>query len=461
MRAHSGRPLRPLLIASALVLCASSAAAEPLAAALARTYRGNPQLSAERARQRSDDENVPRALSGFRPNINAQAQFGPTYLRPRPGTGDYIASPLTLSLSLQQMLFDSGKTAAGVRSAESAVFGGRASLRGVEQTVLLMAVAAYLNVLRDEQLVTLQLGNIEALTETLRIARKRFETGDTNRTDSAQAEGRLARGQADLAVARSNLEASRAIYRQVIGAPAQSLVFPAPPSALLPRSLALASASARGNHPAIRAAIHAVDGAEHDVKVAEADLGPQANLQGSLQRDIGRTFPSDVSPTQTPSYSIGVQASVPIYDGGANAAVVRQAKENVGQRRMDLEAARVGVVADLRTAWGVLEAARAAVPAAEAAVAANEIAVAGVKNEALEGQRTTLEVLNAQQELLGARSSLVVARRDLVVASYGVLSAAGELTARRLNLRGQHYRPETHYDQVRDLKAGLRTPDGR
>lgn len=457
MHALIGRSLGPILTLLAVMPGAAPVMAEPLAAALARTYRGNPQLSAERARQRADDENVPTALSGYRPAITGQALFGPRYERERPGQGDALVAPLALGLSVDQMLYDSGRTAAAVRGAESAVLGGRAALRGVEQTVLLMAVTAYLDVLRDEQLVTLQLGNIEALTETLRIARKRFELGDTRRTDSAQAEGRLARGRADLAFARSNLQASVAAYRQAIGAPPRDLAFPAPPDRLLPRSLAAASARTRAEHPAVRAAMHAVDGAELGVKAAEADLGPQARLQGSLQGSIGRRLPSD----QTPLYTFGVQANVPVYDGGVAAAAVRRAKETVGQRRMDLEAARLAVVADLRTAWANLEAARAAVPAAEAAIAANEIAVAGVRAEALEGQRTTIEVLNAQQELLGARSSLVVARRDLVVASYGTLSAAGMLTARRLGLAGRHYRPETHYDQVRDLKSGLQTPDGR
>lgn len=457
MRALPGRSLRPPLIALALFAGAAPAAAETLAAALARTYRGNPQLGAERARQRSDDENVPRALAGYRPTVSAEVQAGPTYQRYRPGQGSSLTVNAPFSLNVNQMLYDAGKTSATVRSAESNVLGGRATLRGVEQTVLLLAVTAYMDVLRDEQLVTLQLGNIEGLTETLRIARKRYESGDTRRTDSAQAESRLARGRADLAAARSALEASRATYRQVIGAPPQDLAFPPAQLALLPRSLAAAVALARTDHPAVRSAVHAVDSAEHDVKVAEADLGPQLSVQGGFDQQVGPTVKAD----SKPSYTLGFQASVPIYDGGAAAAAVRLAKETVGQRRMELSAARADVVSDLRTAWGALDAARAAIPAADTAVSANQIALAGVQREALDGQRTILDVLNAQQELLTARTSLVTARRDLVVAAYGALAAAGILTAKRLGLAGPVYRPETHYDQVRDLKAGLRTPDGR
>lgn len=456
MRVRPARFFRPLLIGAALA-AATPAVAETLNQALARAYRGNPVLSAERARQRADDENVPRALSGFRPSVNLQAQFGPTYERSRPGTGDSLTSPFALGLTVDQTLYDSGRIAASVRSAESAVFGGRATLRGVEQTILLQAVTAYMNVLRDEQIVTLQLGQIDALTETLRIARARFDAGDSRRTDTAQAESRLARGQADLAVARSNLAASRAAYRQAIGAPPEGLVFPASPERILPKNLPAAIASARADHPAIRSAIHAVDGAEHDVKVAEADLGPQLTASGAIRRSFGPRQPSD----QTPDLALTGQATIPIYDGGAVSAAVRQAKETVGQRRMELQSTRADVVADMRTAWGALEAARAAIPAAETAVSANEIALAGVQREQLEGQRTILEVLNAQQELLNSRTLLVSARRDLVVAVYGALSAQGVLTSRRLALRGPNYRPETHYDQVRDLKAGVRTPDGR
>ena len=456
MRVRPVRFFRPLLIGAALA-AATPAGAETLAQALARTYRGNPTLSAERARQRSDDENVPRALAGYRPSINLQAQVGPTFERSRPGTGQSLSSPFVLGLTVDQTLYDSGRTAASIRSAESAVFGGRATLRGVEQTVLLQAVSAYMNVLRDEQIVTLQLGQIDALTETLRIARARFDAGDSRRTDTAQAESRLARGQADLAVARSNLAASQAAYRQAIGAPPGKLVFPPPPEKLLPKSLTAAIASARADHPAIRSAIHAIDGAEHDVKVAEADLGPQVTASGSIQRTFGPRLPSD----QTPDLALTGRATIPVYDGGAVSAAVRQAKETVGQRRMELQSTRADVVADMRTAWGALEAARAAIPAAETAVSSNEIALTGVQREQLEGQRTILEVLNAQQELLNSRTLLVTARRDLVVAAYGALSTQGVLTARRLALRGPAYRAETHYDQVRDLKAGVQTPDGR
>lgn len=446
-----------LAAAMALTLATSTtASAETLQQALARTYRSNPQLAAERARQRADDETVPRALAGFRPSVVATVGAGPAFERDRPG-GTSFTSAITPGLTINQNIYDGGRTAASVRSAESAVFAGRETLRGVEQTVLAQAATAYMDVLRDTARVELQRGNIGSLRETLRIARKRYETGDASATDPAQAESRLARAEADLALAESDLAASRSVYRQVVGAEPVGLDVPRSPEGLLPSSVRAAILAALDHHPAVRGAQHAVDAAASDVRVAGADLLPSVTVQGSLSRVFGGALDT----TGAVPASAGLQASVPIYDGGLASAQVRQAKETLAQRRIELASVRDRVRADIRSSWGALEAARAAVPASEAAVAANELALAGVRREQMTGRRTTLDVLNAQQELVNARTTLLVAQRDRVVASYAVLAATGDLNAARLGLGGARYRPETHYRQVRDLPAGSRTPDGR
>jgi outer membrane protein len=84
-----------------------------------------------------------------------------------------------------------------------------------------------------------------------------------------------------------------------------------------------------------------------------------------------------------------------------------------------------------------------------------------VREEARVGQRTTLDVLNAQQRLLEARSTIVSVQRERVVSSYSLLSAVGDLNARKLGLAVQNYDPTIHFDQVKGKWIGLRTPDGR
>jgi outer membrane protein len=153
--------------------------------------------------------------------------------------------------------------------------------------------------------------------------------------------------------------------------------------------------------------------------------------------------------------------SVPIYQGGAEYSLIRQAKETLGQRRLDFDTARDQVRQAVVQSWGQLEAAKSNIEATNAQVQASEIALNGVREEARVGQRTTLDVLNAQQELVNARVSMVTAQRDRVVASYTLLAAVGRLSPQVLGLHVPAYSPVVHYQQVRDSWAGVRNPDGR
>ncbi len=193
------------------------------------------------------------------------------------------------------------------------------------------------------------------------------------------------------------------------------------------------------------------------MKVLEGQLYPQVTVQGSVQQRYDSTFPNDNAVTA----SLIGRVTIPIYEGGQVYAQVRQQKELVGQLRIDVDRIRDQVRAQIVDFWGRLEAAKAQVIAAQAQVQANEVALNGVREEARVGQRTTLDVLNAQQELLNSRVNLIVAQRDRVIFSYGVVQAMGQLTARFTALPVEAYSAKIHFDQVKDLWFGLRTPDGR
>jgi outer membrane protein len=202
-----------------------------------------------------------------------------------------------------------------------------------------------------------------------------------------------------------------------------------------------------------------IDAALLQVKIAEGSLYPSLSLVGSAQKSFGST--SSLNTLESLSASVGGQLSIPIYQGGSEYAAIRQAKETLGQRRLDLDNARDQAQQTVVQSWGQLEAAKAQIEATQAQVEAAEIALNGVREEARVGQRTTLDVLNAQQELVNARVALVTAQRDRVVASYTLLAAAGRLSAQVLGLNVPIYDPAVHYHQVRDSWAGVRTPDGK
>jgi outer membrane protein len=447
---------------AALSFAATAAWGEALPEALAKAYQTNPQLNAERARQRATDENVPQALAGYRPQIIASLSMGLQAVRnllPDNTLQSASLKPWTIGVTVTQTLFNGFKTANSVRVAELQVQSGREALRNAGQGVLLDAVTAYTNVLANQTLVEAQRSNVTFLRETVAITQKRLNAGDVTPTDTAQAEARLSRGLADLNAAEINLAISQATYTQVIGNPPAHLRPAETVDRHLPRSRDEATTLAFKEHPAVMAAGFDVDVASTTIRVAESSLLPSINLQGSASRS------ADADPTlstlRTDQASIVAQMNAPIYDGGLAASQTRQAKELAAQSRQVLDQVRNQARTAAVGAWVANEGAKIAVTASESEVRAATIALQGVQKEAAGGQRTTVDVLNSQADLISAKARLIGAQRDRVIASYTLLSAIGRLDVRTLGLNTPDYLPEVHYHQVRDAWHGLRTPSGQ
>jgi outer membrane protein len=470
----AGRLAVAALACAALPLAAPQARGETLESALAQAYQSNPTLNAQRATMRATDENVPQALSGYRPRVSVTASGGQSSLSTTSkvaGSNVPINAPATYftqsgynafygaGVTATQTLFNGFQTANRTRQAEAQVMAARETLRLSEQSTLLSAATAYMNVLRDGALLNLQKRNVQVLEETLRYTRDKFNVGEVTITDVAQAESRLAAGRSQVLTAESNYKASVATYRQIIGSEPGKLTSGTPVDRFSPRSLPEAVGVGIAINPQITAAQYNVDVAQQQVKVAEGALYPTLSLQGSFQKN----FMSQQSLNAIESYNAAVLGtlSVPIYQGGSEYSVIRQAKETLGQRRIDLDTARESVRQAVVAAWGQLEAAKGQIESTQAQVKASELALKGVTEEARVGQRTTLDVLNAQQDLLNAQVSLVTAQRDRVVASYSLLAASGRLSPEVLALEVPVYDPKVHYHQVRDTWVGVRTPDGK
>ena len=405
------------------------AAAETMQSALAKAYQGNPQLNAQRAIVRQNDEGVAQALSGYRPTLSANASVGRQYVNttqifpPIPGTAltQSLAVPLTgtntvssIGVTGNQTLFNGQQTANRVRAAESQISAARETLRVMEESVLLSAATVYMDVSRDTANLEVQQNNVRVLQRTLKDTRNRFEAGQVTATDVAQSEAQLAAGEASLHAAESTVMTTRANYRRIIGVEPANLAPAAPVDRLSPSTLNAAINVGLAENPSVTAALYGVDVAQLQVKIAEGALWPTLGLQGSVQQ---QTFPNIL--TQSLLTATGqLNLSVPIYQGGAEYSAIRLDKENVGQQRLNVDQVRDQTRANVVQAWGQLQAAKAQIEAAIRQNDAAERALTGVRNEAQAGQRTTLDVLNAEQALVNARVALIVAQHDRVVASY-------------------------------------------
>ncbi|MBY6242441.1 TolC family outer membrane protein [Methylosinus sp. Sm6] len=474
-RSKQSQLLLPRFIGAGLLAAlalSGPAQAETLKSALARAYHANPDLQQQRANVRARDEDAPKAAAGLRPRASITASAGPQFssIKIPAGrnalTGDrahfydeYTGYPRGAALNLSQTLFDGDRTGAAVRQAMAGIDAARASLRLTEQTILQNGATAYMNVLRDTAVLDLRKNNIAVLAQQLRMTRDRYEVGEVTRTDVAQAEATLAQARTEFYGAQAQLKTTVATYRQIIGAEPKNLQPARAVDSLLPKSLDQAIAVALVEHPGVVAALHQADSAEHAVKAAEGALAPTLSVGAQVTQQYDSYLGSPA--TRQFSASATGQLNVPIYQGGAEYASIRQAKEQLGQARFNADLQRDSVRASVVSSYGQLDTAKASIVSSEAAVKAAAIALQGVREEARVGQRTTLDVLNAQYALLNARVALIGAQRDRVVASYAALGAIGRLSATMLALDVATYDPRAHFESVKDRWIGVDASDGR
>lgn len=450
-----------------------------LAGALAETYASEPSLLAERAKLRATDENVPAALSGWRPTVvlSGTAGYGNGLNR------SFVNSPLlgsywtktpterdigTAQATITQPLYNGGSTQAKVNQAKSQVMAERAALIAQEQTSFLCTVQAFVGattsqaqacpnnpstagVIAAQQTVELQKNNVQVLQRQLQATNDRFRVGEITRTDVAQAQAALASAQAQLETAQGQLRTARSNFEKAVGyMPPANLIAPQP-LRLPVHSEKQAAALAAVNNPLVVQAEFNDAAAKDAVDVAFAKLLPQVSVQGqAFEEQNPGSRSNDVN-----GYQIVAQVSVPLYQGGVEYAAVRQAKQSRQQARRQLDYERRAAVQVAVDAWDAYAAARAATKSDRSAIRANEVALEGVEREAIVGSRTTLDVLNAQQALLQSRTTLVQDLANLVTASYQVAAAIGRLTARDLHLNVPLYNDMAYYNAVKNRWWGL------
>src|SRR3982074_3607496 len=318
--------------------------ADTIQAALVRAYQINPQLNAQRASVRSTDENVPQALSGYRPRVAVTASAGYQYTDTNTTAGGSATSivrteihganpPRSVGATVAQTLFNGQQTANRTRAAESQVSGAREGLRFLEQSVLLAAATIYMDYLRDSAIVEVQKSNVRVLEQTLKQTNDRFNVGEVTRTDVAQSEAQLAAGRTQLLTAESNLVTTKANFRRIIGNEPEALAPGSPVDRFLPPSLPGAVDLGLTENPNVTAAMFGIDVNYLQVKINEGALLPVVTLQGSVQQSYEQT--------QTIFRSFGAsvigQLSIPVYQGGAEYALIRQSKETLAQQRLFLE----------------------------------------------------------------------------------------------------------------------------
>lgn len=453
-KTDTGRRARWLasLALGALAL-SSQAQAETLQGALSKAYENNPTLTAARAGQRANDENVPIQRSSGLPSVGTSAEYQENLVIP----GNSFSSParaVSLGGQLSVPIYQGGAVRNAVKAAQYRVEAGQADLRATEASVFAQVVGAYMDVIRDQAIVQLNQKNVSVLKTNLQATSDRFEIGDLTRTDVAQSQARLALAEGDLRTAEANLIRSRENYIKLVGDAPSDLQAP-PPLPGLPTTTEEAVAIALNSNPDIDAANQRVGASRADIGTARAARLPQlsATLGGGYNNFLGSLssgVPGVNVSQSTTSAAAGVSVTLPIFQGGRPSAQVRQAQSRSSQAIENYVAVERDVIAQTRGAYAAWQANERVIAATEQAVSANSLSLEGVRAENSVGTRSILDILNAEQEYLNTQVQLVSARRNSYVAAFSLLAAMGKAEARDLGIEGGAlYDPDTNYRRVR------------
>lgn len=424
--------------------------------ALSLTYDTNPQLLASRAALRAVDENVSSAKSAWRPSVSSSISLGTIDYTSKTNnvtTSDSSSFPRTGSLTVSQPVYTGGANEASIAGSIADVQAQRASLFDTEQTVLLQAVTAYVNLIREDATLELQVNNLSRLQKQLEATRDRFRVGEVTRTDVSQAEARVSRARSDRTQAEGNLITARVTFERVVGEVPDKVSDPGTPSGLPTSRDEAVDIAVRENFTLVQAKFTELS-SRHSVESEEATLMPTVKLVG----EASKSYDSSGGDNETTSLAAELQFSIPIYQRGAEYSGIRKAKEVANRSRLLVDKTRREVVDSAASAFEAYQTALAKIDSLKSEVKSSEVALDGVQQEATVGARTVLDVLDAEQELLNGQVNLVQAQRDATVASYQLLQALGRLTAKELALPVKIYDYDTHYLDVADKLWGTEPP---
>ncbi|OAJ66410.1 TolC family outer membrane protein [Gluconobacter cerinus] len=446
----------PLVLALLVAFTAAFpviADAQTLKEALALAYRSNPTLRGEQDNQRAITENSAQARSGWRPtvqlNMDASYQQGP--YTSAFALGSYTSNSAEGYVSAKQTLYSFGHVANQVRAADARSQAEQHQLRLIEAQVFTNVVTAYMNVLRDRNILDVRRADLEMLTRQVQLTTSRYNLGgqpseQVTRTDVEQAETRRRSAEVAVTQAQATLAASVAQFRAVIGADPSELTMPDSLPGL-PATLDQALKTALTLNPQLAQMQETKKATSADIDTARSQWGPQIQVQGTF----GTIGPA--SPFRGGQYGEQVTGVVqlvqPLYNGDLYNSQIRQARNIDEQARENIELARRTALQDVATNWHAVENGLQAISAGIAEVKSGETSLKGYQIEYGYGLRSTTDVLYADQNLRSAQVELASSRHDTIVAEATLLAAMGQLQSGDLLPGMPHYDAAAKFQHAR------------
>lgn len=399
----------------------------------------DPVFQAAGAANRAAQELKPQARALLLPNVNASANASRNFLDvqesnavSRLGTSEFDTNEYSLNLTqpvFRRDLF------VQLGQADSRIEQADAEYAFALQELMLRSAQRYFDVLRAEDELNFARAEMDAFEQQLRQSRQRFEVGLIAITDVEEAQAGFDLAKAQVIAAENQLNVSREALREVTGEYHYDLeglggrlvlVRPEPDDidrwteVSLEQNLRLA------------AALSASDVARDEIRRQSAGHLPTLDIVGSYGRDDSTGgFSGGSTAVQS---AIGLQLSVPIYQGGLTVSRTREAR-HLYQQSLDLvEEQRRAAHRQTRDAYLGVISGISRVQALEQAVRSTESARAAIEAGFQVGTRTSVDVLNAERDVFRAKRDLAASRYDYIIDTLTLKQAAGTLSREDLGL---------------------------
>ncbi|QYE34587.1 TolC family protein [Polymorphobacter sp. PAMC 29334] len=406
---------RALLLGTILV--ASPTAAETLREAVLAARSTNPTFAAAQARQQALRETVEQARAGGRLTAAADVSAGYDRLGYSSGASSTVAAALPI--------WTGNRVPSAVRAAKADVAAGDQNVRDSEAALLTVVVAAYAELLYDQQAVAIAEADIALLQQQVAEAQARFRLGTSTRTDVAQLDAQHASAVASLADADATLITTAARYRATVGHDPGKLALPDRALLALPGTLDQARSRAVADNPLLQASLRSADASAARVDVARANRAPSVAL--GAQYGYAGSFADGGTHGYPLATAVTIGLHVPLLTGGLVASQVRQASAAHRADLFDTDAQQRETLRGVDAAWAALAGARARIRADAGRVEAADVALKGVRAEYAFGLRTTLDILVADESLRAAQLALAGDHSRALEAEAALLRATGRL----------------------------------
>lgn len=425
-----GRILKGALLGGVLGLAAVGPVhATSMEDAIKLALQHSPDIGNVAHNREAIEQELRQARGLYLPQIDVAAGIGKERTQDRNTRADANNKPgLTLtrmesSLNIQQRIFDGFETDSTVEREKSRI--RSAALRVYENSefTVLDAIGAYLEVLRQRELVRLSEENVQVHQVILGFLQEQLAGGAGSRADVTQTEARLSRARATLASTFNDLRDSEASYTRIIGQYPDSLSGGDFPAAALPATLEDAIDSVWRDNPTYKIFDADVRTAETEVDLSEAPLYPAITLEGESEYNRNR----DAIQSGEFNNTIILRLRWNLFRGGIDSANRQEAVARVSQSKAVRQRALLQAEDEMRRSWFALEASRKQISEFEENVAFNIETRDAYRQQFEVGQRTLLDVLDSENELFVSQGQLRTAETNEQLAAYRILAVSGML----------------------------------